>query len=79
VDGHRDLPSDGHEVDAMAITEGNQIRWSSHRKICSTTVSLPSMNFGQHGQMRRRLRAYLPVRVAWSAGLQAEVPHGALR
>jgi hypothetical protein len=35
VDGHQDLPSDGHEVDAMAITESDRIRWSSRREICS--------------------------------------------
>jgi hypothetical protein len=35
VDGHQDLPSDGHEVAAMAITEGDRIRWSSRREICS--------------------------------------------
>ena len=35
VDGHQDLPSDGHEVDAAAITESNGIRWSSRRGICS--------------------------------------------
>ena len=33
------------------------------------SASLPSMNFGQRGRMRHRLRAYLPVRVEWSAGL----------
>ena len=33
VDGHQDLPSDGHEVDAMAITESDRIRWSSRREI----------------------------------------------
>jgi hypothetical protein len=32
VDGHQDLPSDGHEVDAMAITESDRIRWSSRRE-----------------------------------------------
>ena len=37
VDGHQDqdLPSDGHEVAVMAITEGDRIRWSSRREICS--------------------------------------------
>jgi hypothetical protein len=34
VDGHQDLPSDDHEVAAMAITEGDRIRWSSRREIC---------------------------------------------
>jgi hypothetical protein len=28
VDGHQDLPSDGHDVDAMVITESDRIRWS---------------------------------------------------
>jgi hypothetical protein len=35
VDGHQDLPSDGHEVDPTAITESNRICWSSRRGICS--------------------------------------------
>jgi hypothetical protein len=35
VDGHQDLPSDGHEVAAKAITEGDWIRWSSRCEICS--------------------------------------------
>jgi hypothetical protein len=35
VDAHQDLPSDGHEVAAMAITNGDRIRWSSRREICS--------------------------------------------
>jgi hypothetical protein len=37
VNGHQDqdLPSDGHEVAAMAITEGDRIRWSSRREIYS--------------------------------------------
>jgi hypothetical protein len=39
VDGHQDLPSDGHEVDATAITESNRIRWSSRRGICSERCS----------------------------------------
>jgi transposase-like protein len=29
VDSHHDLPSDGHEANAMAITEGDQVRWWS--------------------------------------------------
>jgi hypothetical protein len=29
VDSHQDLPSDGHEANAMAITEGDQVRWWS--------------------------------------------------
>jgi hypothetical protein len=29
----RDLPSDGHQVDATAITESNLIRWSSRPQI----------------------------------------------
>jgi hypothetical protein len=28
-----------------------------------------SMNFGQRGQMRHRLRAYLSIRMSWLAGL----------
>jgi hypothetical protein len=28
VVGHQDLPSDGHDVDAMGITESERIRWS---------------------------------------------------
>ena len=35
VDGHQDLPSDGHEVGSTAITESNRIRWSLRREICS--------------------------------------------
>jgi hypothetical protein len=26
MDGHQDLPSDGHDVDAMVITESDRIR-----------------------------------------------------
>src|SRR5215472_12216021 len=37
----------------------------------------PSMNFGERGQMRQRLRAYLPVRLAWAGGLSGRgIPHG---
>jgi hypothetical protein len=35
VDGHEDLPSGGHEVDVMAITASDRIRWWSRREICS--------------------------------------------
>lgn len=35
VDGHRDLPSDGQDVDSTAITESDRIPWSLHREICS--------------------------------------------
>jgi hypothetical protein len=35
VDGHEDLPSDGDEVDAVAITESDRIRRSSRREIDS--------------------------------------------
>ena len=35
VDGRRDVPSYGHEVDATSITESNRICWSSRHKICS--------------------------------------------
>ena len=35
MDGHQDLPSDGHEVAAVTITAGDRIRWSSRREICS--------------------------------------------
>jgi hypothetical protein len=34
VDGHQDLPSDGHEAGAMAIAENDRSRWSSRREIC---------------------------------------------
>jgi len=39
VDGHQDLPGDGREVDAMAITESDRIRWSPRGEFCS---SLPN-------------------------------------
>jgi hypothetical protein len=35
VDGHQDLPSDSREVDAMAITESDRIRWSPRGEFCS--------------------------------------------
>jgi hypothetical protein len=38
VDGHQDLPNDGHAVDVMAITESDRIPWSSRREICSESV-----------------------------------------
>ena len=31
VDGHQDLPSDGHEVGAVAIAESDWFRWSLRR------------------------------------------------
>src|SRR5262249_52409618 len=34
VNGHRDVPIDGHEFDATAITESNRICWSSLHQIC---------------------------------------------
>jgi hypothetical protein len=40
VDGHQDLPSNGHEVGAMAITESDRIRSSSRREICSADYAL---------------------------------------
>ena len=39
------------------------------RPIFQPCVTVPSMNFGQRGQMRQRLRAYLSVRMSWLAGL----------
>src|SRR5262249_44451145 len=37
----------------------------------------PSMNFRERGQMRQRLRAYLPVRLACAGGLSGRgIPHG---
>ena len=38
VDGHQDLPSDGHEVGSTAIAESNRIRWSLRREICSLPI-----------------------------------------
>jgi hypothetical protein len=38
VDGHQDLPSDGHEVDVMAITDSDRICWASRREICSCRI-----------------------------------------
>jgi hypothetical protein len=35
VDGHQDLPSDGHDVAAMAITESGRIRCSPRCEFCS--------------------------------------------
>lgn len=32
VDDHQDLPSDGHDAEAMAITESDRIRWSPRRR-----------------------------------------------
>jgi hypothetical protein len=54
VDGHQDLPSDGHEVDTMAITEGDRIRSSSRSEICS---SLPIQYSWRTWRMSRGARA----------------------
>lgn len=32
VDGHQDLPSDGHEVSAVAVTKSDRVHRSSRRQ-----------------------------------------------
>jgi hypothetical protein len=44
VDGHQDLPGDGHEVEAMAVTDGDRICWSSRRESAQNTDYLESFS-----------------------------------
>jgi hypothetical protein len=38
VGGHQNLPSDGHEISAMAITESDQVRRSSCSQLAACRV-----------------------------------------
>lgn len=61
ADGDKDLPSDGNEVDTMAITESDRIHWSSRREICSEYEQIET-----HGAIARvhlqKLQFCAPVR-----------------
>jgi hypothetical protein len=53
ADGHQDLPSESHEVAAMAIAEADVIRWSLRREICSDRCRL-FVAVGDLGSVRCR-------------------------
>jgi hypothetical protein len=57
VDGHQDLPSDGHEADGMVITESNRILAIAPRDLLRTIPYCCEMSRNE-----RRWHADFPVR-----------------